>query len=64
MDADDTVGQTVFELRDYIDSYATAPGNWATPYTSLVTSRHFLDDGQKPTYEGGCKAFAVRIYLP
>jgi hypothetical protein len=38
MDAECTVGKTVSELRENMNLYATKPGKWRAPYTSLVTS--------------------------
>src|SRR6266496_5454341 len=38
MDAEDTVGDTVSELREYMDLYTAEKGHWVAPYTSLVTS--------------------------
>jgi hypothetical protein len=38
MDAECTVGETVSELREYMELYAMEKGNWIAPYTSLVTS--------------------------
>jgi hypothetical protein len=38
IDAEDTVGGTVSELREYIDLYASNPGRWVSQSTSLVTS--------------------------
>ena len=38
MDAEDTVSETVSELREYMNLYAAEPGRWVAPYTSLVTS--------------------------
>src|SRR5204862_4768156 len=37
-DAEGTVGETVSQLRDYMDRYAADKGLWVAPYTSLVTS--------------------------
>ena len=38
MDAEGTVHETVSELREYMNRYAAAKGEWIAPYTSLVTS--------------------------
>jgi hypothetical protein len=38
MDAEGTVGETVSELREYMDLYSAAKGHWVAPYTSFVTS--------------------------
>ena len=38
MDAEGTVGETVSQLRDYMDRYVANKGHWVAPYTSLVTS--------------------------
>ena len=38
MDAEDTVGETVSQLREYMDLYVAHKGLWVAPYTSLVTS--------------------------
>lgn len=38
MDAEGTVLETVSELREYMNRYAAAKGEWIAPYTSLVIS--------------------------
>ena len=38
MDAEDTVGETISELLEYMDLYAAEKGRWVAPYTSFVTS--------------------------
>lgn len=38
MDAEESVSNTVTELRKYMALYAAEKENWVTPYTSIVTS--------------------------